>query len=131
MGRWLVDGNNVYGARPDGWWRDRAGAAARLVAELDRWQRETGEDVVLVFDGRGPTPRPEGSGLVVRHAADEGERSADDLVARLVGEERGPVTVVTSDRGLVARLAPGVAVEGAGAFLRRVGAGGRPPGGGA
>ena len=23
----FVDGNNVMGSRPDGWWRDRAGAA--------------------------------------------------------------------------------------------------------
>jgi len=22
--RWIVDGDNVMGARPDGWWRDRA-----------------------------------------------------------------------------------------------------------
>ncbi|TDC70074.1 hypothetical protein E1193_30120, partial [Micromonospora sp. KC606] len=26
----IVDGANVVGSRPDGWWRDRAGAAARL-----------------------------------------------------------------------------------------------------
>ena len=30
----IVDGANVVGSRPDGWWRDRAGAAARLRAEL-------------------------------------------------------------------------------------------------
>jgi 8-oxo-dGTP diphosphatase len=30
----IVDGANVMGSRPDGWWRDRAGAAARLRAEL-------------------------------------------------------------------------------------------------
>src|ERR1700761_4688285 len=26
----IVDGANVVGSRPDGWWRDRAGAAGRL-----------------------------------------------------------------------------------------------------
>ena len=26
----IVDGANVVGSRPDGWWRDRAGAAVRL-----------------------------------------------------------------------------------------------------
>ena len=31
----FVDGNNVMGSRPDGWWRDRSGAARRLIAELD------------------------------------------------------------------------------------------------
>ncbi len=30
----IVDGANVVGSRPDGWWRDRAGAARRLRDEL-------------------------------------------------------------------------------------------------
>jgi 8-oxo-dGTP diphosphatase len=30
----VVDVANVMGSRPDGWWRDRAGAAVRLHAEL-------------------------------------------------------------------------------------------------
>ena len=30
----LVDAANVVGSRPDGWWRDRAGAATRLLARL-------------------------------------------------------------------------------------------------
>jgi hypothetical protein len=30
----IVDGANVVGSRPDGWWRDRAGAAVRLNDEL-------------------------------------------------------------------------------------------------
>lgn len=33
----VVDGNNVMGSRPDGWWKDRAGAARRLVAQLGDW----------------------------------------------------------------------------------------------
>ncbi len=33
-GRLIVDGNNVIGARPDGWWRDRAGATRRLLARV-------------------------------------------------------------------------------------------------
>jgi hypothetical protein len=32
----VVDVANVMGSRPDGWWRDRAGAAARLHAEVVR-----------------------------------------------------------------------------------------------
>ena len=35
--RWVVDASNVIGSRPDGWWRDRAGAARRLVEPLDRF----------------------------------------------------------------------------------------------
>jgi len=30
----VVDAANVVGSRPDGWWRDRAGAARRLAGEL-------------------------------------------------------------------------------------------------
>ena len=32
----VVDVANVMGSRPDGWWRDRAGAAARLHADIVR-----------------------------------------------------------------------------------------------
>jgi hypothetical protein len=32
----VVDAANVMGSRPDGWWRDRAGAAARLHAGIVR-----------------------------------------------------------------------------------------------
>lgn len=31
----IVDGANVVGSRPDGWWRDRAGAASRLRDQLE------------------------------------------------------------------------------------------------
>ena len=34
--RVFVDGNNVMGSRPYGWWHDRAGAARRLIAEIMR-----------------------------------------------------------------------------------------------
>jgi 8-oxo-dGTP diphosphatase len=42
----VVDVANVMGSRPDGWWRDRAGAAVRLHAEL----------VGLAASGRGVPP---------------------------------------------------------------------------
>ena len=35
----VVDVANVMGSRPDGWWRDRAGAAVRLHAEIVRLAR--------------------------------------------------------------------------------------------
>jgi len=38
----VVDGNNVMGSRPDGWWRDRAGAARRLVGHLGVDRRPRG-----------------------------------------------------------------------------------------
>ena len=48
----MIDASNVIGSRPDGWWRDREGAARRLVDELRRFA-ETGEDVTVVLDA-GP-----------------------------------------------------------------------------
>lgn len=120
--RWVVDGNNLMGARPDGWWRDRAGAAVRLVAELDAWRSRQGEPVVVVFDGPAD-PGLEGRsrpGLDVRCSGSTAPDSADDLIVALVEElfVDPDLTVVTSDAGLVARLPPGVAVIGAGRFLR-------------
>ena len=38
MTRWLVDGMNVIGSRPTGWWRDRPRAMRELVKDLNaRW----------------------------------------------------------------------------------------------
>lgn len=85
----IVDGMNVIGCVPDGWWRDRTGAMRRLADQL----AELDDDVVLVLDGR---PRELGVDLDVRWAP-----VADDLIAELAGPGD---TVVTSDRGLVARL---------------------------
>ena len=42
MTRWIVDGMNVIGSRPDGWWRDRRGAMRRLVEELGALARASG-----------------------------------------------------------------------------------------
>ena len=47
----FVDGNNVMGSRPDGWWRDRSAAARRLIAELDPIARGCGGEWMIVFDG--------------------------------------------------------------------------------
>ncbi len=54
--RWLVDGMNVIGTRPDRWWRDRDAAMLRLVDQLERWAASEGEDVIVVFE-RPPRPR--------------------------------------------------------------------------
>jgi 8-oxo-dGTP diphosphatase len=47
----VVDVANVMGARPDGWWRDRPGAAARLYTEITN----------LAATGRAIPPAPEDS----------------------------------------------------------------------
>ena len=102
----LVDAANVVGSRPDGWWRDRAGAADRLVRRISSDLEDPGE-VVVVLEGaarRGVEPGMAGTVLVV-HAEGSGD---DDIVARVadaVRREPGlAVTVVTADRGLRARV---------------------------
>ena len=50
----LVDGNNVMGSRPDGWWRNRAEAAQRLVADIVPVARSLGGTWTVVFDGAEP-----------------------------------------------------------------------------
>ncbi|MGH8919827.1 MAG: hypothetical protein ACRDZY_18425, partial [Acidimicrobiales bacterium] len=47
--RWLVDGMNVVGCEPDGWWRDRPRAMADLAGELAGFGRDLGEEVTVVF----------------------------------------------------------------------------------
>ncbi len=116
MTRWLVDGSNVVGARPDGWWRDRPGAFARLAAHLDAFARATGDEVTVVFDGSPPA----GGWTSVEVVA---APSADDRMVELAAVDPDPssITAVTSDRELAARLrAVGTEVAGAGSFRRRL-----------
>src|SRR6188472_986362 len=124
MAEWIVDGNNVMGSRPDGWWRDRQGAMRRLVAQLDAWAAATGEDdVLIVFDGRPFAFEETGDGVEVAFASRSGRDAADDDIARIVAEDDDPasITVVTSDAELASRVrAAGVRVEGAGSLLGRL-----------
>jgi hypothetical protein len=100
----VVDGANVVGSRPDGWWRDRAGAATRLaeqlVAALDAGALDV-DRVLLVLEGaaRGAVV-PEHPRLAVVRAQADGDSAIVELAAALAGD----VTVVTADRGLRARL---------------------------
>ncbi len=120
--RWLVDGTNVVGSRPDGWWRDRPAAFRRLVEALGPLAA-AGDEVTVVFDGR-PAPGLEAGdhgGVAVRWADRRGRDAADDTVVAAVAADPDPASrvVVTSDRGLAARVtALGAPVEGAGAFRR-------------
>ena len=136
---WVIDGNNVVGAGADGWWNDPVAAAERLTQAVATWCLDEAQDdeVTMVFDGR-----PEallaglaGGNLAVDFARRPGRDAADDQIVALVearfaqvGDDGSPpaITVVTSDRGLVDRLAPGVATEGAGRFRSRLGIGPRP-----
>lgn len=116
--RWFVDGMNVIGTRPDGWWRDRDAAMLKLVDLLERWAAAEGEDVVVVFERR-PSPPIRSTVIEVAHAPRPKRDAADDEIMRRVREEPRPqlVRVVTSDRWLADRAsAAGVAVHGSETF---------------
>jgi predicted RNA-binding protein with PIN domain len=119
--RWLVDGMNVVGSRPDGWWRDRRAAMKRLSDLLAAFAAETGEPVTVVFDGR---PFDLSAGPVeVEFASGRGPDAADRVIAARVEADPDPgsLTVVTSDRALADRVrAAGAEVVPAGAFRRRL-----------
>jgi predicted RNA-binding protein with PIN domain len=102
----VVDGNNVMGSRPDGWWRDRAGAARRLVAQLGDWAARADRDVLVIFDGARPDGLEAPPRVEVRFASRRGRDAADDDIAAFVACHPDPerLRVVTSDAGLVRRV---------------------------
>lgn len=106
----IVDGANVVGSRPDGWWRDRPGAAERLAARL----------VAALTDGSlaaafGPEPHlhlvlegaakaadlPTHPSLTAVLAPADGDATIVALAASLADLD---VVVVTADRGLRERV---------------------------
>src|ERR1700736_3665867 len=118
--RWIVDGMNVIGTRPDAWWKDRDAAMLRLVDLLERWAAENGEDVTVVFE-RPPSPPIRSTVIDVANAPTPRRNAADDeIVKRLAADaEPAAVRVVTSDRWLADRAgALGATVEGAESFRR-------------
>jgi 8-oxo-dGTP diphosphatase len=129
----IVDAANVMGSRPDGWWRDRAGAAERLVgqiaglavhgvtslpegvegAELERWY----PTFVVVLEGAANAA----GGAAAEAAAAElpavrivrARGSGDDEIARQAADVPGSRLVVTADRQLRARCeSAGASVTG-------------------
>ena len=104
----VVDAANVVGSVPDGWWRDRAGATARLRDALQALAVEglpaaglPGPlDLVLVVEGRARsvTGVP---GVDVVAAAGFGDDAIVDLVRAADGRR---VVVATADRGLIERV---------------------------
>ncbi|HET9658400.1 MAG TPA: hypothetical protein VFP72_23815 [Kineosporiaceae bacterium] len=134
----VVDVANVMGSRPDGWWRDRLGAATRWLAALDRLAgREVRlpggsvgvlAEVVAVVEGQARrAAAPEGAVVRVVRA----ERDGDSAIVDVAGERLAAVDpvdggvdtvlVVTADRGLRDRLPPGVGVTGPGWLLELTG----------
>ncbi|MFJ9660365.1 NTP pyrophosphohydrolase [Streptomyces griseoflavus] len=99
----IVDAANVVGSVPDGWWRDRRGAAERLRDRLaaDGLPDRPGPvELVLVVEGaaRGVEPVP---GVRVEAAPGSGD---DHMVELVAGAGDRPVLVVTADRELRRRV---------------------------
>jgi len=144
----IVDGANVMGSRADGWWRDRAGAMARLHGEL----------ADLAAHGiTGPVPGADAAAEAAGPAEPDGEAAGgrwfpyvylvvegraravldlvepaprvrvvsargegDDEIAGLAGRLTGERVVVTADRELRRRCeAAGAAIAGPGWLIRQ------------
>jgi hypothetical protein len=119
----VVDAANVVGSKPDGWWRDRVGATARLrdaladappdgLAGLPR-----PVEVALVVEGRARDVA-DAPGVRVIRAAGSGDDAIVDLVRAECADRR--CVVVTADRELRERVAAlGAEVRGPGSVPRR------------
>jgi 8-oxo-dGTP diphosphatase len=126
----VVDAANVVGSRPDGWWRDRRGAAERLLVDVaalaaagipaddlglphTAWWPSF--SVVLEGEAAGAAlPAPAPDALRVVAAPGSGDDAIVAQVAALgLAADAADVHVVTSDNGLRARVvALGAQVHG-------------------
>jgi hypothetical protein len=114
----VVDAMNVIGSRPDGWWRDRAGAVRRLVGQVDRWAEGREERVTVMLEHQ-PREEIDAGRVEVAWASAGGRDAADrEILARLPGWlAEDEVVVVTSDRDLRTKArAAGAEVEPSGPF---------------
>lgn len=113
----VVDAANVIGSVPDGWWRDRAGAAARLLDRLEPLSADGVDAARLGLPGSLWFPEVvavvEGQARGVADAAADGVRivrapdAGDDAIVAEAGaliDAGKSVTVITSDRALRGRV---------------------------
>jgi len=108
--RVLVDTANVVGSRPDGWWRDRAAATTRQLRRLAPLKTRLvtlsgGHDGLVI----GVTAVIEGKARDAERVAGvhtvSADGSGDDTLVDLAQQDESEhLVVVTSDRGLRARL---------------------------
>jgi hypothetical protein len=132
--RVIVDGANVVGSRPDGWWRDREGAARRLAGRLAAALTvdslglaeafgHSGADlrVHLVLEGAAARVEdlPTHPRLTVGRARADGDTTIAALAADLATDgSGGPIVVVTADRALREQVrAEGATTAGPGTLL--------------
>ncbi|MFD3637681.1 NYN domain-containing protein [Nocardia sp. NPDC058705] len=117
----VVDAANVIGSRANGWWKDRAGAARRLlsdVATLTTSLPETTE-VTVVLEGAAKAAADGAEPSAPRMRVVLAERSGDDKIVDVVAEANSheQITVVTADRELRTRVeAHGAETVGPGWF---------------
>jgi hypothetical protein len=126
----LVDIANVMGSRPDGWWRDRAAAATRLLIALEPLNGAeitvpTGPGTVRIMEVRavleGAAKRAEGPEAVsVLRADRDGDSEIVDEASQLAASGKIPL-VVTADRGLRRRLPEQALIVGPGWLNRLIG----------
>jgi predicted RNA-binding protein with PIN domain len=106
----VVDAANVVGSRPDGWWRDRPGAARRLLEKLATLDQKLSEpiEVAVVLEGaarRAVDDAPQLGEVRVVLADGSGDDAIVDVVRDAVADDSNRVvTVVTADRGLRERI---------------------------
>jgi hypothetical protein len=115
----IVDGANVVGSRPDGWWRDREGAARRLAGQLAAaltvdslglaeafGHPGTDVRVHLVLEGAAARVEdlPTHPRLTVVRARADGDSTIAALAADLATDDISPIVVVTADRALRERV---------------------------
>jgi 8-oxo-dGTP diphosphatase len=94
----IVDGANVVGSRPDGWWRDRAGAAVRLHDNLAKLA-ERGEQGIPAAELSASEPAATG-GREPGHDPGAGQAGSAGLVL---------VTVLLVLEGAARRAVPRIA----------------------
>lgn len=130
----VVDVANVVGSVPDGWWKDRVGAAGRLLTRLSALT-SSGMDadalglsatrwfplVAAVLEGEARATEVSHEGVSVHRATGSGDDEIVRVTAELVASF-DPVIVVTSDRGLTERVeALGASVRGTRWLLEQLG----------
>ena len=126
----LVDIANVMGSRPDGWWRDRAAAATRLLKALEPLNGAEvalppGLGTVRIAEVRavveGVARRALGPEAVSVLSADrDGDSAIVAEANRLTASELIPL-VVTADRALRRRLPERAVIVGPGWLNRLLG----------
>lgn len=119
--RLIVDGMNVLGSRPDGWWRDRAAAMERLARRLEAFAAREDVELTVVFDGGEHERVAAAAERISVRFAPGGPDAADREIVRLIRADPAPGSIVaaSSDRRLRASVkAAGGESIAAGELLR-------------